>query len=172
MGYDILIRDGKAVYDGDVLVTHTEIKRLLTNRQWTTSTVTPQQLRACSRIFAAVMAQDFVRNEPMYAFLQGMYDSSAGGARVTDEIVREHALAMTGELPEQGSSTMTSIEFPAFEGGNEEWSNLARVSAGGFTDLEWATSCAVHDHNVHGAHLALHMPAKWVDRAWAPPAKT
>ena len=163
VGYDILIRDGVAVKDGDSYVCCPEMKRLLTTKQWTTSTVTPEELKTCNRIFAATLATDFTKVEPFYAFLKAMYESNAGGKQVTDERVREHYLMMTGELPDHGSVKLSNIEFPDFDGtGSEEWKELARVSCGDFTDLEWATACAQPLHDRHGADVASHFPASWL----------
>ncbi|APG78124.1 RNA-dependent RNA polymerase [Beihai weivirus-like virus 20] len=164
VGYDILIKDGVAVRDGDKLVACPEMRRLLNTKQWTTTNVTPEELKTCNRIFAATLAADFTRVEPMYSFLRSMYDSNPGGKTVTDEKVREHFLMMTGELPAHGSSLLSDIAFPEFDGaGNDvEWKALARVSCGDFTDLEWATACAQPLHDRHGADLATGMPASWV----------
>lgn len=163
VGYDVLLKDGVAVKDGNEYVCCPEMKRLLTTKQWTTSSVTPQELKTCNRIFAATLAADFTRVEPFYAFLKAMYDSNQGGKRVADEKVREHYLSVTGELPDYKTYVMTNIEFPEFDGtGSEEWKELARVSCGPFTDLEWARACAQPDHDRHGADLALSFPASWL----------
>jgi len=162
VGYDILIRDNKAVFDGDTLVACPEIKRLFTTKQWSTSLVTAEQRKTCNRIFAATLAADFVHMEPLHAFLKSMYDNNAGTATVTDEMVREQALAYYGYLPEAGVSTLSTMEFPPFEGGSEAWKDLARVSAGDFTDLEWAVATAPHDQNVHGKDLPTCYPRSWL----------
>jgi len=162
VGYDILIRDNKAVFDGDDLVACPEIKRLLTTKQWTTTLATAEERKTCNRIFAATLATDFTHMEPMHAFLKSMYDNNAGTAAVTDEMVREQALAYYGYLPEAGVSTLSSMEFPPFEGGSGAWKDLARVSAGDFTDLEWAVATAPHDQNVHGGDLATCYPRSWL----------
>jgi hypothetical protein len=163
VGYDILIKDGVAVKDGDSYVCCPEMKRLLTTKQWTTSAVTPQELKTCNRIFAATLAVDFTRVEPFYAFLKAMYESNQGGKQVTDEKVREHYLMMTGELPEHNSKELSNIAFPEFDGtGSEEWKELARVSCGDFSALEWASACAQAPHDRHGADLAAFFPATWL----------
>ncbi len=163
VGYDILIKDGIAVKDGDDYVCCPEMKRLLTTKQWTTSAVTPEELKTCNRVFAATLAEDFTRVEPFYAFLRAMYDSNQGGKQVADEKVREHYLMMTGELPEHKTFVMSNMKFPEFDGaGSEEWKELARVSCGDFSDLEWAAACAQPPHDRHGADLAAYFPASWL----------
>lgn len=164
VGYDILLSDGKAAYDGPTLVAMPEMKRLLTTKQWSTTNCTPQERKTCNRIFAAGLAQGFTHCEPMWAFLKGVYTANRGGQVVSDELVREQYIMLNGDLPEFGSCTLTDLEFPDFEGGSDLWKELARVSAGDFDDLEWATACAEPDASVHGADLALHFPRSWVGR--------
>jgi hypothetical protein len=163
VGYDVLIKDGVAVKDGESYVACPEMKRLLTTKQWTTTSVTPEELKTCNRIFAATMATSFTRVEPFYAFLRAMYDGNSGGKNVSDEKVREHYLMMTGELPEHSSCKMSDVTFPEFDGtGSDSWKELARVSCGDFSDYEWASACAQAAHDRHGADLAIGMPASWL----------
>jgi len=163
VGYDVLIKDGVAVKDGDSYVACPEMKRLLTTKQWTTTSVTPEELKTCNRIFAATIATGFTRVEPFYAFLRAMYDGNSGGKNVSDEKVREHYLMMTGELPEHSSCKMGDVAFPEFDGtGSDEWKELARAACGDFSDYEWASACAQAAHDRHGADLAVGMPASWL----------
>merc|ERR1712066_577447 len=164
VGYDILLRDSQAVFDGTRCVACPEIKRLLTTKQWSTPTITPQEMKTCNRIFAASLATEFNCVEPMHAFLRSMYLSNTGGCAVSDEKVREHYLMMMGELPTHGSAEMSKLALPEFEGGDTSaWKDLARVSAGDFSDVEWATACAQPFHDRHGADLAASWPRSWIN---------
>lgn len=164
VGYDILLRDNQAVVEGDRVVACPEMKRLLNTKNWTTTSVTPEQRKTCCRIFASVLAQEFDRAEPFYAFCKGMYDANGGGTAVTDEMLREQYIQVYGELPEHGSAELQKIEFPEFVGAADDrnWRALARVSCGEFTDVEWATASAVPDMRVHGADLRTHYPRSWI----------
>lgn len=163
VGYDILLHNNAAVYQGDELVACPEMKRLLNTKQWTTTAVTPEQRKTCTRIFAATLGREFARCEPFWAFCKGVYDANQGGAAVTDEMVREQFLALYGELPTHGSRTLNDMPFPDFEGVKpDEWQALARVTCGEFTDAEWAAASAVPDVNVHGLDLRTHYPASWI----------
>lgn len=163
VGWDVLIKDGKAVRDGDVLVATPEMKRLLTTKQWSTSKLSPQEQITCNRIFATTLAYDFTRMEPIYAFLKALADANQGGAHVNDLKMREAYLNLTGDLPDQDSAVLTTLAFPGFVGAQSgEWMELARVTVGDFSDVEWATACAMPDIRVHGLDLATQFPRSWV----------
>jgi hypothetical protein len=163
VGYDILLHDNTAVYEGSDLVACPEMRRLLNTKQWTTTAVTPEQRKTCTRIFAATLGEEFKRCEPFWAFCKGVHEANQGGAAVTDEMCREQYLSVFGVLPEHGSAVMQDVAFPDFEGVlSENWEALARVSCGDFTDVEWAAASAVPDMEVHGLDLAAHYPASWI----------
>jgi len=162
VGYEALLHDGKAVYDGGTMVMTPEVSRFLTTKSWTTTDVTPQELKTCIRVFAATLGEGFKHVEPMHAFLQAMYDDNAGGIDISAEKVREYVLAVSGHLPDAGMTVSRAIAMPGFECGDpDKWKRLLRVSAGDFTDAEWATMCHIGTVNVHGADLALSVPASW-----------
>lgn len=163
VGYDILLRDNRAVFDGDRVVACPEMSRLLNTKQWTTTAVTPEQRKTCVRIFAAALSHEYDRCEPFHAFCRALYDANQGGAVVSDELVRDQYLATFGELPGKGTQKMMEIEFADFVGSQgEDWKALARVTCGDFTDVEWAACCAAPDMVVHGADLRAHYPRSWV----------
>lgn len=163
VGCEALISDGEVVHDGGELVMTPEVKRFLTTKSWTTTDVTPQELKTCIQIYAATLAEGFKHVEPIHAFLKAIYDSNEGGITVKAEKVREYILAKTGELPSAGA-TATSMPFPGFEGGDsDKWKRLLRHSAGDFNDREWAEMSHVGSVDVHGADLAICVPATWRD---------
>jgi hypothetical protein len=162
VGYEALLCDSKVEYDGGNIVMTPEVKRFLTTKSWTTTDVTPQELKTCIRIFAATLGEGFKHVEPMHAFLQAVYDDNAGGIDVSAEKVREYVLAVSGHLPDAGMTVSRAIPMPGFECGDpDKWKRLLRVSAGDFTDAEWATMCHIGTVRVHGADLALSVPAAW-----------
>ena len=164
VGYETLIIDSQIVFDGGEIVMTPEVKRFLNTKSWTTTDVTPQELKTCIRIYAATLAEGFKRVEPIHAFLRAIYDDNSGGVTVKAEKVREYILAKTGELPEAGATISSVVPFPDFEGGDpEKWKRLLRASAGHFCDREWAEMCHVGTINVHGADLAACVPAAWRD---------
>jgi len=164
VGYEALIHDSRLVYDGNTMVMTPEVRRLLNTKSWTTTDVTPQELKTCIRIYAASLAEGFKHVEPMHAFLQAVYDDNKGGIDVKAEKVREYILAMSGELPEAGLNVSCSVQMPVFEGADpDKWKRLLRVSAGDFNDREWAEMCHIGTVNVHGADLATCVPASWRD---------
>jgi hypothetical protein len=161
VGYEALISDGEVVYDGGEMVMTPEVTRFLNTKSWTTTDVTPQELKTCIQIYAATLADGFTRVEPIHAFLTAIYDSNKGGCTVKAEKVREYMLARTGELPDAGV-TVASVSLPGFVGGDsEKWKRLLRCSAGEFSDREWAEMSHVGSVDVHGADLALCVPAAW-----------
>ena len=162
VGYEALLGDSEVVYDGGDMVMTPEVSRFLTTKSWTTTDVTPQELKTCIRIFAATLAQGFKHVEPMHAFLQAMYNDNAGGIDVSAEKVREYVLAVSGNLPDAGLVVSRAVPMPGFEGGDaSKWKRLLRTSAGEFTDAEWATMCHIGTVNMHGADLATCVPATW-----------
>jgi len=162
VGYEALICDGELEYDGGEVVMTPEVARALNTKSWTTTDCTPQELKTCIRIYAAQLASGFKRVEPVHAFLNAVFDDNKGGVDVKAEKVREHILAMTGELPEAGASVSSHVQMPGFEGGDcEKWKRLLRVSAGQFSDREWAEMCHVGTVRMHGADLAVCVPLKW-----------
>jgi len=162
VGYEALLHDSKVEYDGGTMVMTPEVGRFLTTKSWTTTDVTPQELKTCIRIYAATLAEGFKHVEPMHAFLQAMYNDQAGGVDVSAEKVREYVLATSGHLPDAGMKISSSVPMPGFECGDPvKWKRLLSVSAGAFTDAEWATMCHVGTVDVHGADLALSVPAAW-----------
>ena len=162
VGYEALLHDSEVVYDGGNMVMTPETKRFLTTKSWTTTMVTPQELKTCIRIFAATLAEGYKHVEPMHAFLQAMYDDNAGGVDVSAEKVREYVLATTGALPDAGTKVGRAVAMPAFEGADpDKWKRLLRVSAGEFTDREWADMCHIGTVRMHGADLATCVPATW-----------
>jgi len=55
-----------------------------------------------------------------------------------------------------------AVPMPPFECGDpSKWKRLLRVSAGEFTDREWAEMCHVGTVRMHGADLATCVPASW-----------
>jgi hypothetical protein len=162
VGYEALIHDSEVVYDGGMMVMAPETKRLLKTKNWTTTEVTPQELKTCIRIFAANLAWGFRRVEPMFAFLQAMFDDNGGGVDVGADKVREYVLATTGELPEAGMTVSRAVQMPQFECGDpDKWKRLMRACAGDFEDREWADMCHIGTMRVHGADLATCVPASW-----------
>jgi len=162
VGYEALISDCRVVYDGAEVVMTPETGRFLKTKADTTTTVTPQELKTCIRIFAANLAEGYKRVEPMHAFMQAMYDDNGGGVDVSGEAVREHYLATYGVLPDAGMKIAANVPMPAFEGGDVlKWKRLLRVAAGDFTEREWSTMCHIGSMQVHGADLATSVPATW-----------
>jgi len=163
VGYEALLSDSEVVYDGGMMVMTPETARFLQTKSWTTSDVTPAELKTCIRIFAATLAEGFKRVEPMHAFLQAMYDDNAGGEDVSAEKVREYVLTVSGELPGAGTKVSRAVPMPGFEGGDPaKWKRLLRVSAGEFSDREWAEMCHIGTVRQHGANLASCVPAAWL----------
>jgi len=172
VGYDTLLNNGRAVYDNDELVMCPEIHRMMTTKQWTTTAVTEEQLKACTQVYAQTMASGFQRVEAMWWFCKNLYKSNQpkGEVKITDEQVREYYLTTFGELPEDGTAykRLKSAEFPPLIGcgcRNTVWRQLARLSGGEHTDDEWASMCTEMDLNVHGLDLACHMARSWVGAA-------
>jgi len=162
VGYEALIHDCQVVYENGKPVMTPETKRFLKTKAWTASTVTPQELKTCIRIFAATLAQGYVHVEPMHAFLKAMYDDNAGGVDVDASKVREYILAATGKLPEHNQVVAANVPFPHFEGGCAyNWKRLLRVAAGEFQEREWALMCHIGSMQQHGADLATSVPASW-----------
>jgi len=162
VGYEALLHDSVVVYDGGQIVMTPETTRFLRTKSWTTTDVTPQELKTCIRIFAATLADGFKHVEPMHAFLQAMYDDNSGGIDVSAEKVREYFLAVSGDLPTAGTVMSRAVPMPPFECGDpSKWKRLLRVSAGEFTDREWAEMCHVGTVRMHGADLATCVPASW-----------
>jgi hypothetical protein len=162
VGYEALISDNKVVYDGAELVMTPETKRFLNTKAWTSTCVTPQELKTCIRIFAATLAEGFKRVEPMHAFLQAMFDDNSGGVDVAGEKVREYFLSAHGVLPDASTVMKANVRLPEFEGGDaSKWKRLLRASAGDFSDAEWATMCHIGTMQQHGADLATSVPAAW-----------
>jgi hypothetical protein len=170
VGYDFLLHNNKAVDVGGELICCPEIARILNTKQWTTFVGTPDEKKMCLKVYALVMAQEFVNMAPMYYFFESLYEENKQAkAIVCDTRVRELSLLVNGVLPEYGSDDfvkgLNDGVFPEFQGGNFEWMELARSSAGTFTEREWATACAAPPLDVHGLDLALHFPASWTGRA-------
>lgn len=164
VGYEALIEDNHVVYDGGEMVMTPEVRRLVNTKSWSTTDVTPRELKTCIRIYASTLAEGFKRVEPMHSFLQAVYDDNKGGIDVKAEKVREYYLAMTGELPEAGTVMTRSVQMPEFEGADpDKWKRLLRVSAGDFTDREWADMCHIGTIRMHGADLRTCVPASWRD---------
>jgi len=162
VGYEVLLCDSEVMYDGGMMVMTPETKRFLNTKSWSSTNVTPQELKTCIRIFAASLAEGFKRVEPMHAFMQAMYDDNAGGVDVSAETVREYVLATTGYLPDPDMVIARAVPMPGFECGDPSlWKRLLRVSAGDFTDREWADMCHIGSMRVHGADLATSVPAAW-----------
>jgi hypothetical protein len=180
VGYDILLNDNEAVFSNNDLVSCPEILRILNTKQWSLTAVTPEEKKTCAKVYALAMAEEFCNVAPMYYFFKALYEHNvAATAIVRDEKVRELSLLISGVLPSYGDSqlvrTLINKPFPEFQGGNQLWTTLCRVSAGQFDAREWATSCSEPNINVHGADLALHYPASWIGRvtrcygAFSPP---
>jgi hypothetical protein len=162
VGYEVLLCDSEAVYDGGNIVMTPEVKRFIKTKSWTTTNVTPQELKTCIRVFAATLAEGFKSVEPMHAFMQAMYDDNAGGVDVSAEKVREYVLATSGHLPDADMKVARAVPMPGFECGDPaKWKRLMRVCAGDFTDREWADMCHIGTVRVHGADLATSVPASW-----------
>lgn len=163
VGYDILLHNNAAVFEDGELVAAPEMKRLLNTKNWTTSAVTEEQRKTCTRIFASVLAKEFDKCEPFWCFCRGVYEANQGGCVVSDELVREQYLQLHGELPEHGTSEMNNLEFPEFVGSVSGcWQELARVSCGDFTAEEWARCTVTPTVAVHGADLRCHYPKSWI----------
>jgi len=162
VGYEALIHNGEVVYDGGQIVMIPEAKRFLKTKSWTTTNVTPQELKTCIRIFAASLAEGYKRVEPMHAFMRAMFDDNSGGVDVSAEKVREYVLAITGDLPTAKMKISRAVKMPEFECGNPDvWKRLMRESAGDFSDREWAEMCHIGTMRQHGADLATCVPASW-----------
>ncbi|APG78087.1 RNA-dependent RNA polymerase [Beihai weivirus-like virus 17] len=162
VGYEVLLCDSDVVYDGGNIVMTPEVKRLIKTKSWSATDVTPQELKTCIRIFAATLAEGFKHVEPMHAFLQALYDDNAGGVDVCAEKVREYVLAVSGHLPDADMKVSRAVPMPGFECGDpSKWKRLLRVSAGDFTDREWADMCHIGTVRMHGADLATCVPASW-----------
>lgn len=162
VGYEALISNGEVVYDGGQIVMIPEAKRFLKTKSWTTTDVTPQELKTCIRIFAASLAEGYKRVEPMHAFMRAMFDDNSGGVDVSAEKVRDYVLAVTGELPTAKMKVSRAVTMPEFECGNPDvWKRLMRESAGDFSDREWAEMCHIGTMRQHGADLATCVPASW-----------
>jgi hypothetical protein len=162
VGFEALLCNSKIEYDGGEIVMTPETKRLLQTKSWTTTSVTPQELKTCIRIYAASLADGFKHVEPMHAFLRAVFEDNAGGVDVKAETVREYVLAVSGVLPEADMKISRNVELPGFEGADPvKWKRLLTVSAGEFNDREWATMCHIGSVNVHGADLAISVPASW-----------
>jgi hypothetical protein len=162
VGYEALLCDGEVVYDGGEVVMTPETKRFLKTKSWTTTSVTPNELRTCTRLFAANLAEGFKHVEPMHAILRAIYDDNAGGIDIDAQKMREYYLAVHGELPDAGMKLAANVKMPEFEGGDPtKWKRLLRCTAGDFTDREWAEMCHVGTVDVHGADLATSVPASW-----------
>lgn len=162
VGYEALIHDSKIVYDGAEMVMTPEARRLLNTKSWTTTAVTPAELKTCIRVYAASLADGFKRVEPMYAFLNAVFDSNKGGVDVDAQKVKEYLLAVEGEMPEHGRTVNCPIDMPPFEGGDaDKWKRLLRRTAGDFDEREWAQMCHIGTIDIHGEDLATSVPAEW-----------
>jgi hypothetical protein len=169
VGYDFLIHDNHAVFEGDKLVMCPEIKRILTTKQWCTMTGTDDEKSMCFKVYALAMADLYVDVPPMYMFMKEMYERNVNASAVVgDDKQRELCMLINGVLPEHHSQEMMSFvseqTFPVMGPGGNNWTELCRASAGNFTDLEWATCNAQPNFHQHGADLRLHFPASWTDR--------
>jgi len=164
VGYEALLHDSEVEYDGGDVVMTPETARFLKTKSWTTTAVTPGELKTCIRLFAANLAEGFKRVEPMHALLTAMYNDNRGGIDIDAQKMREYHLAVYGELPEAGLKISANVPMPEFEGGDSsKWKRLLRCTAGEFTDAEWATMCHIGTVNVHGADLATSVPASWLE---------
>jgi hypothetical protein len=163
VGYEALLCNGECVYDGAQVVMTPETKRFLKTKSWTTTQVTPGELRTCIRLFAAELGKGFSRVEPMHAFLSAMFNDNPGGCDIDAGVMKEYYLAVHGEVPEANTKLSARVEMPEFEGGDSsKWKRLLRCTAGDFTNAEWATMCHIGTVDVHGADLATSIPAKWL----------
>lgn len=166
VGWDVLVKDNFAVFQGKTAVCCPEIKRMLTTKQWTTTDVNAEQLRMCNRIYAATMAEGFSCIEPMWQFCRGLHDTNAGAdVRLCFDQYREYYLTVFGELPGPHTAVkrLTDAQFPDLERSDSSgpWRQLAELSAGACTDREWSTMCAPLDTSQHGKDLACSFPPTW-----------
>jgi hypothetical protein len=163
VGYEALLCDGEAVWDGAEVVMTPETKRFLKTKSRTTTSVTPGELKTCIRLFAADLGEGFKRVEPMHAFLTAMYNDNPGGVTIDAQKMKEYYLAVHGEVPDANIKLSANVKMPEFEGGDSsKWKRLLRCAAGEFTDAEWATMCHIGTVNVHGADLSTSVPASWL----------
>jgi len=172
VGRQVFIKDGKACYEGDRLVTTPEISRFCKSKSWSTSVFgSTDEEKLCFRLYAASMAKDFAHHEPMYRLCAAIYEANEGGS------------ANLGRLSVQATDNLRDVTFrnfghfdtseailngdvvdalPPFVGGGEIWREYSEHAAGEFTNLEWATMCGLRSAAMHGKDLATFVPASWV----------
>ena len=175
VGYDVLHRDGKPVYQGPDLVMVPEIKRCLTTKSWTLTAVTGSDRAYCEFINAVTMANANECFEPMHAFWSSVaelyedeiVDNLAGSELSADACcalqeshLREVGTLGTGKDISAWLKTIAIRSSRCCEG--EDWQDLARVSAGEFSPEEWGTMSGMTRLHSHGADLALLMPHSWL----------
>jgi hypothetical protein len=175
VGFDVLHRDGYPVYEDDELVMIPEIKRCLTTKSWTLTKLTGQERNFCEYINAGSMAKDNCRIAPMHAFwsaaqtsFRNRIEGDLGLPAITANVVAVLQDTYIRETGEVGDIAAVREWLDKFESGDchgtpdENYQELARVSAGEFDPEDWASMSGMTDMPSHGFDLAVIVPPSWL----------
>jgi hypothetical protein len=145
----------KGSVDGRLLAAP-PITRLLTTKMWEDLRLSDEEVETTRRMYALRLAQDYRSLPPMYAFAKAMYNDNPGKGEL-NQAAKIRMEYRYGELMEDDGT------FPEPEVGNQDqWKMWASVTAGKFTNLEWATMCGLTTLKQHGFDLATYVPKSWL----------
>jgi hypothetical protein len=172
VGYEFLIKDGKAAIHEGELVACPQVKRCLLTKAMNTCKLPQVDYHRAMALTAIHYTHEYERFPAMHGLWNAVYEhhrALSTDFKVTDKTnmryfrdlaMRDTSYSVAVE-DEEVRRAMEQSPYPLLSNNDSPWRELTEYTCGKASDLEWALFNGITNVDMHGHDLAVNMPASW-----------